>query len=178
MDGCSRFAGPRPANHRCRADPLFMQQRSPIARHTTLGAWDRLIERMSAGWYQFCARNHGVFFVVVEPLLTRFEAGNDRMAAHFGMPRGVLPRRAIATADVTALRAAPQVQPPPGCCQAFHAAVSARLRRRVDAASVRGLLLHGVAPLGLAATSASSYLGCSIREPQIGRRACCLFPRR
>jgi hypothetical protein len=35
------------------------------------------------------------------------------MAAHLGMLRSVLRRRAVTTADVTALRAAPQVQPPP-----------------------------------------------------------------
>ena len=147
-----------------------MQQRSPIARHTARGARDRLIERMRARWCQFCTRNHGFFFVVVEPLLTGFEAGNDRMAAHFGMPRGVLPRRAITTADVTALRAAPQVQPPPGCCQAFHAAISAGLRRRVDAAAVKGLLFHGIAPLRLSSTSTPSHLGRNIREPQLCRR--------
>jgi hypothetical protein len=92
---------------------LFVQQGTPIARHATLGAWDRLIDRMRARRRQFCTRDHGFFFIVVKPILTRFEAGNDRVALHFGMLRGVLLRRAITTADVTALRAASQVQPPP-----------------------------------------------------------------
>ena len=90
-----------------------MQQLTPIARNAALGAWNGLIERMRARWHRFCTRDHGFFFVVVKTILTRFEAGNDRMAAHLGMLRSVLRRRAVTTADVTALRAAPQVQPPP-----------------------------------------------------------------
>ena len=124
-----------------------MQQGTPVARHAALGARDRLIEGMRARWWQFHTGDHRFFFVVVKPLLTRFEAGNDWMAAHFRMLRGVLPRRAITTADVTALRAAPKVQPPPACRQAFHAAISTRFRRRVDPAVVWGLLFHPVAPI-------------------------------
>jgi len=128
-------------------------------RHTALGTWDWLIDGMGGRWRQFCARDHGFFFVVVKPVLTRFEAGNDRMAARPGMLRGMLPRRAITTADVTALRAAPQVQPPPRHGQAFHATISARFGRRVDTAAVRGWLFHCAARLGLATTLLSSCLG-------------------
>jgi len=88
---------------------LFVQQGAPIARHTALGAWDPLIDGVGARWRQFRTRDHGFLFVVVKPILARFEAGNDRMAARSGMLRGVLCRRAITTADVTAFRAAPQM---------------------------------------------------------------------
>ena len=138
---------------------LFVQQGTPIARHAALGTWDRLIDGMGGRWQQFCTRDHGFLFVVVKPILTRLEAGNDRMAARSGMLRGVLRRRAVTTADVTALRAAPQVQPPPARGQAFHATISARFRRRVDTAAVRGWIFHHTAPFGFASTLLSSCPG-------------------
>jgi len=69
-----------------------VQQRAPIAWHPALGTRDRLIDRMRARGQQFCTPDHGFLFVVVKPILTRFEAGNDRMATRFGMVRGVLRR--------------------------------------------------------------------------------------
>ena len=127
--------------------PLPVQQGAPIARDSTLGAWDRLIYWMRARRLQFFARDHGVFSVVVKPILTRFEAGNNRMSVRFGMLGGVLARRAITAADVTALRAAPKMQPPSAGRQAFHAAISTRFRSGVDSAVMLGSLLHRVAPL-------------------------------
>jgi hypothetical protein len=47
---------------------------------------------MGARWRQFCTADHGFFFVVVKPILTGLEAGDDRMAAQPGMLRGVLLR--------------------------------------------------------------------------------------
>ena len=136
-----------------------MQQGTPIARHAALGTWDRLIDGMGVRWWQLDTGDRRFFLVVVKPILTRLEAGNDRMAARSGMLRGVLRRRAVTTADVTALRAAPKVQPPPARGQAFHATISARFRRRVDTAAVRGWIFHHTAPFGFASTLLSSCPG-------------------
>jgi hypothetical protein len=123
---------------------------------------------MGGRWLQFCTRDHGFFFVVVKQILTRLEARNDRMAARSGMLRGVLRRRAVTTADVTALRAAPQMQPPPARGQAFHATISARFRRRVDTAAVRGWIFHHTAPFGFASTLISSCPGRMSTEIENG----------
>ena len=69
-----------------------MQQGAPIGRHMALGAWDRLIDRMRARWRQCFTRHHDFFFVVVKPIFTGFEAGNDGMAAHSSMLKSVLGR--------------------------------------------------------------------------------------
>src|SRR5438067_5738866 len=47
------------------------------------------------------------------------------------MRRSVLTRRRVATADVTALRAAPQVEPPTAAGEAFDATLAARRNGRV-----------------------------------------------
>ena len=71
---------------------LFVQQGAPIARHAALGASDRLIDGMGARGCQFRTGDHGFCCVVVKPILTWFETGNDRMATCFGVVRSVLRR--------------------------------------------------------------------------------------
>jgi len=91
-------------------------------------------------WRQARAAEQVACAVVVEPPLPGFEAPDDRVSGLGGMLGGVLPGRAVATSDVAALGASTQVKPPTARRQAFGAAGAARLRCRIDTASLR---LHG-----------------------------------
>ena len=73
--------------------------------------------------------------VVVKPMLARLEALDDRVPRGGEVFRCMLTWRAVAAADVTALRAPAKMKPPFACSGAFDAACSARLGRRVDTIS-------------------------------------------
>jgi hypothetical protein len=62
--------------------------------------------------------------VIVEPGLARLETREDMVTGRLKMFGGVAARRAVATADVSAFRATPQVQPPSMRSQAFEAPIS------------------------------------------------------
>src|SRR5215831_12420281 len=68
-----------------------------------------------------------------EPVLPRLEAADHRMAGFLSVPGGVLGWRGVAAADVPALGAAAQVQPPAGDGLAFDAAGAAGRHGRVHA---------------------------------------------
>src|ERR1700722_6244868 len=68
-----------------------------------------------------------------EPVLPRFEAADHRVPGLLPVRRGVLGRRGVAAADVAALGAPAQVQPPAVGRLAFGAAGAARPRFRVYA---------------------------------------------
>src|SRR5215467_15695365 len=68
-----------------------------------------------------------------EPALPRLEAADHRVAGFLGVRGGVLRRRGVAAADVPALGAAAQVQPPAARRLALGAAGAARRDGRVDA---------------------------------------------
>src|SRR5271166_6475978 len=73
--------------------------------------------------------------VTVEPILTRLEAGDDRMPRLCRVPGCMLARGAVTATDVSALRAPAEMKPPSiRRRQAFHAPVAARFRSRVDSA--------------------------------------------
>src|SRR5258708_26676923 len=69
---------------------------------------------------------------MVEPVLAGLETSYDGVAAHFGMSACVLARRRVATADVTATRAAAQVEPPAAAGEAFDATIAAWRCGRVN----------------------------------------------
>lgn len=120
----------------------LMQQRAPVTRNAALRTRYRLILSMGAGRRQLGAVNGRVPLVVVEPILTRLKAGNHRMAGLMKVLSRVLARRSIATADVPAFGATPQVQPPSAACQALDTAISSGRYIRVDAPNVPVLLFH------------------------------------
>ena len=71
--------------------------------------------------------------VVVKPMLAWLEARDYRVTRGGVVFRCVLTWGTIAAADVTAFGASAKMQPPSAPSQAFDAACSARLGRRVDA---------------------------------------------
>ena len=71
--------------------------------------------------------------IVVKPPLARLEARDYRMTRSGVMFRCMLVWRTITAADVPAFGASAKMQPPRAPSQAFDAACSARLGRRVDA---------------------------------------------
>src|SRR5262245_49006854 len=93
-----------------------------------------------------------VGLVAEEPVLSRLKAADDRMAGSLRVRGRVLRRRGVATADVAALRAPPQVDPPAGSV-AFDAAGTARRNRWLDAGYC------GHVPCPLAASAAMSWTG-------------------
>src|SRR5215469_145760 len=67
-----------------------------------------------------------------EPVLTRLEASDDRVPGRGGVGARVLGRRCVAAADVPALGAPPQVEPPAAARLAFHAPRTTRWYGRID----------------------------------------------
>ena len=57
-------------------------------------------------------RDHVLLFVIVEPILTRFEAGNDRMPCFRRMLGCMLAGRTVTTSDVATLRTPTEMKPP------------------------------------------------------------------
>src|SRR5215469_12335844 len=72
-------------------------------------------------------------FEVEEPVLAGLEAADERMPAGLRVRGRVLRGRGVAAADVPALSAAAQVQPPAAGLLAFDAPGAARRHGRVDA---------------------------------------------
>jgi hypothetical protein len=56
--------------------------------------------------------DHPPFLVIVEPILTRLEAGNDRMPCCRRMLGRMLARRTVAATDVPTLRTPAEMKPP------------------------------------------------------------------
>ena len=83
---------------------------------------------MRMGWKQLRAPDHRLRLVIVEPVLIRLEAGNDRVPCCRRVLGRMLPRRTVAATDVPALRAPAKVKPPTARRrQAFDTPVAARL---------------------------------------------------
>src|SRR5579863_7724978 len=73
--------------------------------------------------------DHPPLLVIVEPILTRLEAGNDRMPCRCRMLGRMLARRTVAATDVPTLRTPAEVKPPTfRRRQAFHTPIATRLR--------------------------------------------------
>ena len=71
--------------------------------------------------------------IVVEPVFSVLKAGDDGMTAISMVLRRMLIRRRIAATNMSALGAAPEVQPPAFRRQTFDAAGTTRPGRRIDA---------------------------------------------
>jgi hypothetical protein len=121
-----------------------MKVRLPVARHPTCRARRRLTLGVPPRVGKPLARNHFSVPIVEKPGLPRFEAGRNRMSRGMEMLRSMLTGRTIATADVPAFGATPQMKPPCACCEALDAALAARRHIRIDSMtfSFHGRLLR------------------------------------
>src|ERR1700722_7638540 len=114
-----------------------MQQRFPIGWNSPCRSRCWLILRMRMWPKQLPPLDHSPLLVVVEPILTRLEAGNDRMPCYRRMFGRMLARRTVAATDVPTLRTPTEMKPPAfWCCQAFDAPIATRLGSGVDSALV------------------------------------------
>ena len=68
--------------------------------------------RMRMRREQLHAVDHRLLLVIEEPILTRLEAGNDRMPCRRRMLGRMLARRTVATTDVPTLRTPAEMMPP------------------------------------------------------------------
>jgi hypothetical protein len=147
-------AGGRPYNWQ------LVQERFPVGRHSSCGARCGLIFWMRMRRKQLHALDHSLLLVIVEPILTRLEAGNDRMPCRCRMFGCMLARRTVAATDVPTLRTPAEMKPPTFReRQAFHAPIAAWFRFGVDSAQIlfhfrfsfRDLCSRVTAPLAAAA---------------------------
>ena len=104
----------------------------PVARHLAGRTRRRLVQRMVLRRGQHRTLHAFVCLVIVEPVLAGLETAYDGVAAGFSMSAGMLAGRRVATADMTAARAAPQVEPPAAAGEAFDTTVAARRYGRVN----------------------------------------------
>jgi hypothetical protein len=93
-----------------------MQATLPITRHATGRTGHRLIDGMTVGWGEGGAVDVLLRPIVVEPILVRLEAPDNLVARLGDMLARVLGWRVIAAANVAAIGATPEMEPP----AAFH----------------------------------------------------------
>jgi len=121
--------------HLMRVRRPLIKERFPVGWYPSFRSGHGLICRMRMRRKQLHSFDHPLLLVIEEPILTRFEAGNDRMPGRGGMLGCMLARRTVAASDVPTLCAPPQMEPPTlRRRQTFHTAIAARLRSRVDSA--------------------------------------------
>src|SRR5437764_15388191 len=104
----------------------------PVQRHTTPRTGNRLVRGVVRWWCEPRPLHVVISSVVVEPVLTRLEARQDRMARGAGVRRCMLRWRLVATTDMAAGRAPTQVKPPPADSLTVLAAGTARNSGRID----------------------------------------------
>jgi hypothetical protein len=108
-----QFHPNQPSCLRCASGGLpSVELALPIARHAIGRAGRRLAERVMVGGSQLGTLTVLVLVVVVEPVLTRLEAVDDRVMLRPRMLGGVLRGGLVAAADVAAMHASAQVEPP------------------------------------------------------------------
>ena len=93
---------------------------------------NRLVQRVVFGRGEGRTAAVVVGAVVPEPVLTRLEAADDRVAGGSCMGAGVLAGRIVAAADMATLGTAAKVEPPAVGREAFNASGAARRDARVD----------------------------------------------
>src|SRR5579862_4468160 len=99
-----------------------MQVHLPVPRYPAGRPGYRLVGWMMLGRGQCrAAGEHPVLRVTPEPVFARLEAPDERVPGRGRVLGGVLGRRGVAAADVPALRAAAQMQPPPAAGVALDA---------------------------------------------------------
>jgi hypothetical protein len=104
----------------------------PVGRDSSRrpGRW--LLEWVVLGRSQGGALVEVTGCVVKEPLFVRLIASDHRVIGMLRVGSGVLTRRGVATTDVPALCAAPQVKPPPSRLETLGAPVATGRHARVD----------------------------------------------
>jgi hypothetical protein len=116
-----------------------VQERLPVGWHSSCGSRCGLIFWMRVRRKQFHTfdRDHALRLVIVKPILTRLEAGNDRMPRCRRMFRCMLTRRTVTASDVPTLRTPAEMKPPTFRGRlAFHTSVATWLRGGVDSAVI------------------------------------------
>ena len=112
-----------------------MQQRFPTRWNSPCRSRCRLILGMRMWRKQPHTLDHPPRLVIVEPILTRLEARNNRMSCCRRMLGRMLARRTVAAADVPTLRTTAQMKPPTfRRGQALDTTIATRLRSGVDSA--------------------------------------------
>jgi hypothetical protein len=113
-----------------------VQERFPIGWHSSCGSRYGLTSRMRVRRKQFRTLDRPLRLVIVEPVLTRLEAGYDRMPCRSSMLRCMLTRRTVTASDVPTLRAPAEMKPPTfRRCQTFHTSVATWFRSKIDSAA-------------------------------------------
>ena len=138
LDAAQNACVRKEAIHRLAAhDRQLVQERFPVGWHSIGGSGCGLIVRMRVRRKQLHTVDHPLLLVIVEPVLTRLEAGNDRMPRRRRMLRCMLARRTVAASDVPTLRTAAQMKPPTiRRRQALNASVATRSRSGINSALI------------------------------------------
>ena len=103
-----------------------------VRRHTAVRTGKRLFERVMLRCDQCWPFKELLAPVVPEPVLAGLEASDHRVAGDPRMVGGVLARGVVATADMTARGAAPQMEPPAVTSEALDAPCAAGRCHRDD----------------------------------------------
>jgi hypothetical protein len=90
----------------------LVQERFPVAWHPSGGSRYGLIFWMRMRRKQLHTFDHRLRRVIVEPILARLEAGDDRMPCGCRMHGCMLIRRTVTATDVPTLRAPAKMKPP------------------------------------------------------------------
>jgi hypothetical protein len=109
-----------------------MQLVFPVSGHATGWSGHGLVDRVMVRRSQDGTLEVLLRRVVPEPVLARLVALDDRVLLGSGMVARMLGWRRVATADVAALRAAAQVEPPTAGGQALDAPRAAWRYLRID----------------------------------------------
>jgi hypothetical protein len=98
----------------CPRDGQLVQKRFPVGWHPACGSRSGLIlwMRMRRKQIHTFDRDHPLLLVIVEPILTRLEAGYDRMPRCRRMLGCMLTRRTVTASDVPTFRTATEMKPP------------------------------------------------------------------
>src|SRR5208283_2728267 len=92
----------------------LVQERFPVGWHPSCGSrcgltfWMRMWRKQ----LHTLDRNHALLLVIEEPILTRLEAGNNRMPCRRRMLGCMLTRRTVTASDVPALGTPTEMKPP------------------------------------------------------------------
>src|ERR1700722_4672563 len=103
-----------------------MEEGLPVRGNVALRAWCGLRRRVRARGGERGAVDVVLGAVTKEPVLARFETGDDRMAGGVVVLGRVLRRGGVAAADVSAFGASAEVEPPPSRGQTLDASGSTR----------------------------------------------------
>jgi hypothetical protein len=109
-----------------------MEVALPVSGYSPRGAGRGLIERMMLWWGEWRTVVELFGAVVPEPVLAGFEAADQGVTGIGRVVAGVLRGGGVATADVPALGAAPEMKPPTACRQAFGASGAGGRSRGVN----------------------------------------------